>query len=196
MKMKRNPIDKATVKKNLRLWIYTAAAIAVMAAIFALSQQPAKTSGKLSKTVLNAINESGAGFLTPKITLRQARKTTSGGVEKKVSSIVLKGRKWGHVYLYALLGVFVLLTTREHFRLRSILAGRRMRIPVAAGLSAAACLVYACTDEFHQYFVDGRGPSSKDVIFDAIGFCCGIILSLAIAEGVGMIIRRKKESRP
>lgn len=196
MKMKRNLIDKATIRKNLRLWIYTAAAIAVMAAIFALSQQTAKESGKLSKTVLDAINESGAGFLTPKITLRQAAKTTSGGVEKTISAIVLQGRKWGHIYLYALLGVFVYLTTREHFRLRSVFAGRLLRISAAAGLSAAICLVYACTDEFHQYFVDGRGPSPRDVMFDAIGFCCGIILALAIAEGAGMLIKRKKGHKP
>ena len=36
------------------------------------------------------------------------------------------------------------------------------------------CFVYACTDEFHQLFVDGRSGEFKDVLIDTSGalLCC------------------------
>ena len=31
------------------------------------------------------------------------------------------------------------------------------------------CFLYACSDEIHQIFVDGRGPAFMDVLFDTFG---------------------------
>ena len=36
-------------------------------------------------------------------------------------------------------------------------------------------ILYACTDEFHQMFVPGRGGNIKDVIIDSCGALFGII---------------------
>ncbi|WDC84212.1 VanZ family protein [Caloramator sp. mosi_1] len=36
------------------------------------------------------------------------------------------------------------------------------------------CFVYAASDEFHQYFVPGRGPRVKDVLIDSLGAIVGI----------------------
>lgn len=35
--------------------------------------------------------------------------------------------------------------------------------------SLIATFLYACTDEFHQYFVPGRGPAFRDVLIDTGG---------------------------
>lgn len=37
-------------------------------------------------------------------------------------------------------------------------------------------LVYAISDEVHQMFVPGRGPSLKDVLVDSIGIIMGLLL--------------------
>lgn len=37
------------------------------------------------------------------------------------------------------------------------------------------CVGFAAGDEYHQSFVDGRGPSKKDVMIDSIGVFAGII---------------------
>ena len=38
-----------------------------------------------------------------------------------------------------------------------------------AGLAAAIAIAYACTDEFHQTFVDGRHGTPVDVLIDSTG---------------------------
>jgi len=42
-------------------------------------------------------------------------------------------------------------------------------------------VIYAATDEFHQSFVPGRGPSALDVMIDAAGATVG--LTLAVRRG-------------
>ena len=47
---------------------------------------------------------------------------------------------------------------------------------------AALCLsvLYACTDEFHQLFVDGRSAQVTDVLIDSVGALSGVLLTLLI----------------
>ena len=69
-------------------------------------------------------------------------------------------RKIGHAAVYAVLAVLV------HRAL-----GDRPRRQLLAWLIAA---VYAATDELHQAFVPGRGPSPLDVGVDALGAAIGM----------------------
>lgn len=71
-------------------------------------------------------------------------------------------RKIGHAAVYAILAVLV------HRAL-----GDRRRRQLVAWLIAAA---YAATDELHQAFVPGRGPSPLDVGVDAFGAAAGLVL--------------------
>lgn len=43
-------------------------------------------------------------------------------------------------------------------------------------LAGIICVGFACGDEYHQSFVDGRGPSKRDVLIDSFGAFWGIIL--------------------
>ena len=43
---------------------------------------------------------------------------------------------------------------------------RGFPLMLVAGL---ICVAFACGDEYHQSFVEGRGPSVKDVCIDSIG---------------------------
>ena len=61
-------------------------------------------------------------------------------------------RKMAHVGLFALLGITAMGYTTE------------------ASRALAICLGYAVFDEIHQFFVEGRTGSVKDVAIDAIGF--------------------------
>ena len=54
------------------------------------------------------------------------------------------------------------------------------------------CVFYACTDEFHQLFVEGRAGSIKDVLIDSIGIILGFILVVFVFYIFKKIRKRDK----
>ena len=85
-------------------------------------------------------------------------------------------RKFAHIFLYMLLGIFSFLSIkRSSFR------------PLIAGV---ICYILAAFDELHQYFVQGRTGKSQDTGIDAIGFCLAILVCWGISE---FIFRRKRK---
>ena len=71
----------------------------------------------------------------------------------------------------------------------------------ALGLSGAkrpavtalvVCAAYAASDEFHQCFSDGRGPSPVDVVIDT----AGASIALGLRAAARRIGRGKGEKRP
>jgi VanZ family protein len=81
--------------------------------------------------------------------------------------------KVGHVILYGALGLLVALYFKRNHDLETI--------PIW-GLTAAFCLIYGISDEFHQYFVEGRCAEIGDVIADLIGGLFGGVLSTELTR--------------
>lgn len=75
-------------------------------------------------------------------------------------------RKLAHMTIYFALAVAVAFPLYVY-------GVRGIWLMLLAGL---ICIGFACTDEYHQSFVAGRGPSKKDVAIDAFGVFWGIIL--------------------
>lgn len=78
-------------------------------------------------------------------------------------------RKLAHFSVYTLLG-FLLFSAIGKCRLLSF----RSLIVTVTGF------LYACSDEFHQYFVSGRSCQFTDVIIDTCGVIFGIVISIAV----------------
>jgi VanZ family protein len=57
---------------------------------------------------------------------------------------------------------------------RALMAGKLGWSRSVAILAVAISIAYACSDEFHQTFVDGRSGSPLDVLIDTIGALIGI----------------------
>ena len=72
-------------------------------------------------------------------------------------------RKWAHMFLYFVLGIFLFL----HFR---------CRVRYSSILTLLLCYIYACSDEIHQLFVNGRGGLVSDTFIDLIGASFGVII--------------------
>jgi len=86
-------------------------------------------------------------------------------------------RKTAHLTEYAILAALL-------FRALLATSGNRppatrWRVALLAWLLAAA---FATSDEFHQTFVDSRGPSASDVLIDATGAAVGLALVVAASR--------------
>ena len=75
-------------------------------------------------------------------------------------------RKLAHFSIYLLLG---LLTVRA-----VMLHSDKKSFQIVAAL--LICFLYACSDEFHQSLVPGRGPSFRDVMIDTAGALMGVLI--------------------
>ena len=86
-------------------------------------------------------------------------------------------RKAAHFTEYALLGFFLASAFHTYILPENRSFGRLFR-----GFFVALVIgfIYACTDEFHQSFVQGRAAMVFDVGFDSVGVFVGALLSTLI----------------
>ena len=111
-------------------------------------------SGKLTTWVLNLLVPDFANFSPEK---QEAVRSTVGLIVRKLA----------HFSEYALLGFSLML------HIAQIQKKTAVRLPVlwAWGIGT----LYAASDEFHQGFVAGRGPSIVDVTIDSAGVIAGVL---------------------
>ena len=86
-----------------------------------------------------------------------------------ISSMQFYVRKAAHMTEYAILAVLLPVTLAMY--------GVSERTLVWAG--PLLCVLYACTDEFHQTFVPARRGSPADVLIDSAGMRAGSLVGLA-----------------
>jgi len=153
-------------KKRVEAWLLCAAWMGV---IFAMSAMPGdvsgEQSGRLTRLVMAALS-----FLF-------------GARAESVSpqTVELLVRKGAHMAEYAVL----------FFLYRRALRLSGAKRPGIAAL--VLCAAYAATDEFHQSFVGGRGPSPVDVMIDTAGAAAAWAL-LAAWEKIWSNRKNKKDA--
>ena len=128
--------------------------------IFYLSAQPAADSSNLSKKVTKVIIEI--------IPLDSEVSTTENLIAKLEPSI----RKLGHFSEYFVLGLLV----ANAFRVSGVFGLKGFIY------SLLFCILYAVSDEFHQYFVPGRSTEFSDIVIDTIGSISGVGLYFLISR--------------
>jgi VanZ family protein len=79
------------------------------------------------------------------------------------------------------LGVWdTILRKGAHITEYAILGALLYRALGKEPLALAAGILYAATDELHQYFVRGRHASPVDVAIDAVGLALGMLVWLRV----------------
>ena len=78
-------------------------------------------------------------------------------------------RKIAHFSLYFCLSYFIFKTVQKY---------KVSKLFTSIYLSVFLTFIYACSDEFHQLFVSGRGASFRDVLIDTFGAICCMSLIL------------------
>ena len=143
-------------KKTACLIAFGTVCAALMVMIFCFSAQTADESSEVSGTVLAWITQiSGAFIRSPQ---RQA-------VFVAIMQVYL--RKAAHFTEYTLLGFFLTLFS----------AGLHRTIPGSLPLPLTLGVFYACTDEWHQTFVQERSGEPRDVLIDSAGVAFGAALA-------------------
>lgn len=150
--------------------IFCLLSVAVMAAIFYLSSQDAdessQTSGFFTDFILNHFVKGYTDF-TPE---------HKDEINEWLSFII---RKCAHFSAYASLGFCT-----------SCAVGKRRLFSLGSLLAWGICILYACSDEFHQRFVAGRSCELRDVIIDSSGALTGL---LAAMLAMWIVSRKKAE---
>ncbi len=88
---------------------------------------------------------------------------TQEEIDNVVNTFDLPVRKLCHFTEYFILGILVLFTLKA-YQINNLY------------ITILICFIYACSDEFHQLFVDGRSGEVKDVILDTLGSVSFVIL--------------------
>ena len=116
--------------------------------IYRFSDQDGETSGELSKKVVRkALN---IFPYTKDLSFETKEKMVEGA-----QPIV---RKLAHFSIYTLVGIFIM----------SFISTYKIHLKYKFLVSILVGLFYAISDEFHQSFTPGRGPSIIDVFIDTL----------------------------
>lgn len=139
----------------------------VMAGIFLFSAMPgdesSETSGGLIKAFMRLFGHD------------------SGDISDRLFRLLnLLVRKIAHFTEYGVLGACSLFCTAGFFGDDRSLAATGKRIPFFAAW--LICILYAASDEVHQYFVSGRYGTLTDVLIDSAGAVTGILVFRAILK--------------
>lgn len=132
-------------------------ALAIMYMIYSFSGQTGEESGNLSYEVSVKLVEIGNQVLEKGL--------QDWEISEVAARIEYPVRKLAHMSEYFILAVAVSLP----FYVYGL---RGFPLMLVAGL---ICVGFAAGDEYHQSFVDGRGPSVIDVGIDSIGVFFGIL---------------------
>lgn len=121
--------------------------------IFHLSSQDASTSSSVSSSLGTSIYEI---------------------VEKVLPTLTYASfhnflRKFAHFSIYFLLALSLLFAFYKNHK-----KGYRTTLII--------CFLYACSDELHQLFVDGRSGELRDVLIDSMGALLAITMVYIIVE--------------
>lgn len=126
-----------------------------MIVIFSFSSADANKSTGTSDKVITTMIE-----IKDKITNNETPNNEKEIIVKNSSFYI---RKIAHITEYLILG-FLTFNLLKQYSVTNIY--------YAIGLS----ILYSCTDEFHQLFINGRSGSIRDVLIDSIGILIGTYL--------------------
>lgn len=138
--------------KNNKVVVPWILVILWMGLIFYLSHQPATYSNSLSLGI------------TEKILVSAKKLVTNLDIELDTFNHLI--RKSAHFISYLILGILVL---------NAISKNKKLNLKWTM-ISISICMLYAISDELHQAFVPGRGPSVFDVVIDSFGASVGIFI--------------------
>lgn len=157
--------------KSIRTYVSIILSILIMIVIFKFSNQQGDISYGISYKVTNLLESLKISEHIPLIN----------------NSLSYTVRKIAHITLYFILGILISSSTIFIMKLKKTqIKGYTIFL-----ISSIVCFVYACLDEFHQTFIDGRTGKFSDVGVDAIGFITSILIVISIYKIVTIFNKKQ-----
>lgn len=157
--------------KSIRTYVSIILSIFIMIIIFKFSNQQGDISYGISYKVTNLLESLKISEHIPLIN----------------NSLSYTVRKIAHITLYFILGILISSSTIFIMKLKKTqIKGYTIFL-----ISSTICFVYACLDEFHQTFIDGRTGKFSDVGVDTIGFITSILIVISINKIVTILNKKR-----
>lgn len=161
------------MKTRIRIVIIWCLVIAWMMGIFYLSHQSSVQSGEISEAVAEKVYENVD--LTPE---RFEYKKESWLIAHYEHFV----RKLAHLCIYIALGGLLSIAVSQHI-------DKKRHVFV---ISSIIGIIYAVSDELHQYFIPGRSFLIKDILIDSFGVISGAIIVVLVMKFITNIRKRRK----
>lgn len=145
--------------------------LAIMVLIFCFSAQSGGESGSLSDAIARMLASAFVGGFDSMLAEEQAQ---------IIAQMSWPIRKTAHASEYACLAMSLVITCWQIMAWRREARGKGQvslrQIPLVGITAFVIAVLYACSDEVHQLFIDGRAGQVADVFVDASGAAIGCLL--------------------
>lgn len=160
------------MNKNIIRVILIVLLIATFVRIFCFSSQDGEESSAVSRKVTTAVTQN----------VKKIQDMDSKQRELTLDKIEHFIRKIAHFSIYTLVGILMmaLMSTYDISKRKQIL------------ISIFIGMMYATSDEIHQYFVPERTALFTDVLIDTTGVCLGALIVLVVLQ-IYIKIRKKRQ---
>ena len=153
---------KININTNIKRAILIILLILTFFQIFRFSNQNGEKSSGISRKITTAVTKN-----VKKI--QELDKNKQEEVLGKIEKVI---RKLAHFSIYMVVGILMMLLMNTY----KIKQFDRIAISLITGI------VYASSDEIHQFFIPGRSAMITDVMIDTLGVAVGIVLIKIITK--------------
>ena len=141
--------------------------------IFGFSSQNSTQSAGISRKITNIITAN----------IKSIQEKDDKAKEEILYKIEHIIRKIAHFSIYTVVGL-LMMSLMSTYKLKQ---SKRIWISLIVGV------LYASSDEIHQYFVPGRSARVFDVMIDSAGVCLGICIVIFVLWIARKVMERKKK---
>ena len=160
------------MNKNIIRVILIVLLIATFVRIFCFSSQDGEESSAVSRKVTTAVTQN----------VKKIQDMDSKERELTLNKIEHVIRKIAHFSIFTLVGILMMALMSTY----DISKSKQILVSILVGI------LYASSDELHQYFVPERTALFADVLIDTAGVCLGVLIVLMVLQ-IYIKIRKKRQ---
>lgn len=187
--MKRSVWCEGGDVRALKVTLSMGLTLAIMVLIFCFSAQSGGESGSLSDSIARMLASTFVGDFDTMPIEQQTQ---------IIAQMSWPIRKTAHASEYACLAISLVITCWQLHAWRcdkkAVMPSLGRRVALVGVAAFVIAVLYACSDEIHQLFIDGRAGQVADVLVDASGAAIGCLLMCLVMHAFLKRRLAKRES--